>query len=67
MSSPSRAWRHARLVLKPLSPSIASDPIARGVRAQLEGLIGAVRDPSVSREELVELPTAVNGIAPIGR
>jgi hypothetical protein len=56
ISSTSRSRRHAHcLVLEPLSPSIASDPIAQLAHAQLQLLIDAIFDPSVTREELIEL------------
>jgi hypothetical protein len=55
-SIPHRARRQTRrLVLKPLSPSSASDPIAQRAHAQLQLLIDAIFDPSITRDELIEL------------
>jgi hypothetical protein len=56
MSSTSRARRQKRrLVLAPLNPSIASDPVAQRAHAQLQELMDAIMDPRVTREELIEL------------
>jgi hypothetical protein len=48
-------WHASRLVLEPLSPSIASDPVAQRAHVQLQRLLDAIFDPCVSREELIEL------------
>jgi len=55
-SIPHRTRRRARrLVLEPLCPYIASDPVAQRAHAELQLLIDATFDLSVTREELLEL------------
>lgn len=56
MTSASRLRRRVRrVVLEPLSPAIASDPVAQHAHAELQVLIDAILVPSVTREQLLKL------------